>query len=172
MRRIAALTLLVLGIVSLGACSVNDLAFREDRRLRFVSPEDREQVSLPVTIDWEVEDFQVVGEGGQAAGSDGGYFGVFVDQTPQPPGEPLTWFARDDETCQQDPECPDAEYLEMRRIYTTHDTEFTIEVLPRSAPEGRRDMHEVTVILLDADGDRVGESAWRLEFEVNRGPDA
>lgn len=172
MRRIAALTLLVLGVVSLGACTVNDLAFREDRRLHFVSPEDREQVSLPVTIDWEIEDFQVVGEGEQAAGPDGGYFGVFIDQTPQPPGEPLTWFARDDETCQQDPACPDAEYLEMRRIHPTRDTEFTIEVLPRSAPESRRDMHEVTVILLGADGVRIGESAWRLEFEVDRGPDA
>lgn len=164
--------MLAIAVVLLGACSVSDLAFRQDRRLSFVSPQDREKVTLPVTIDWEIEDFDVIGAGEQAADAPAGYFAVFVDRTPVPPGEPLTWIAEGDEACQQDPGCPDDEYLQMRGVHTTRDSEFTIDVLSRSGPENRRDMHEVTVVLLDEDGLRIGESAWRLEFEIDRSPDA
>lgn len=165
-RRLAAAALVA---VVASACSFSGLAFVEDRRLEFVSPADRELVQLPVTIDWDIEDFDVV-DPDEADGTDPseGYFGVFLDARPQPPGEPLAWHARDDETCTRDAACPDAEWYRVRGIHTTTESEFTIEVLPRPSDESRREIRTVTVVLLDAEGVRIGESAWKIEFEVDR----
>lgn len=161
--------LVALAALAVGACSFDGLAFIQDRRLEFVSPEDRELVRLPVTIDWEVEDLEI-GPGAEerASGAGASEFAVFIDQRPQPPGEPLSWHAEDDETCQLDPGCPDDEWYRLRGIHTTTDTSFTIERLPRPTEEGRREMHTITVVLLDASGVRIGESAWQLEIEIDR----
>lgn len=176
------LALLGAAVLALGACSFTGLAFYEDRRLSFVSPEDREEVTLPVTIDWEIRDFEIIEPAEQPRPAqtpsgeaepdpDRGFFAVFVDQTPQPPGEPLAWFARDDETCERNPNCPDESYLASRGAHTTSDTQFTIDVLPQPSEENRREIHEVTVVLLDPDGLRISESAWTIEFEVDRNQD-
>lgn len=162
--------LLMLLLMLPGACRFNDLAFRQDDRLTFVSPSERAKVALPVTVDWEIDDFDLAGSGEQARATErSGYFAVFVDRPPQPPGEPLDWFARDDEQCQRNPACPHDGYFEDRGIYTTQETEFTIEALARSRDDKRREMHEVTVVLMDADSRRIGESAWRIKFEIDRG---
>lgn len=167
-RLVRTLAMAALAVVGLSACSFQGLAFVQDQRLEFVSPEDRELVELPVTIDWEIEDFEVV-EPGRAEPTPGeGYFGVFVDSRPQPPGKPLSWHARDDETCDRDPECPDAEWYRVRGIHTTVESEFTIERMARPSDETRREIHTITVILLDADGVRIGESAWQMEIEIDR----
>lgn len=169
-RRHAGAVPLVALMVLLSSCTIHGLSLMVDDRLTFVAPEDGQAVGLPLTIDWQIEDFEI-GRTPQPADAsvDRGYFAVFVDRSPQPPGEPLTWFARDDEACRRDVGCPDQAYLEARGIHTTTDTSFTIDVLPRPADDRRREMHEVTVILLDPDGERIGESAWRLRFEVDRG---
>lgn len=166
LRRLAAAVLLA--VVS-AACSFSGLAFVQDQRLEFVSPEDREVVRLPVTIDWDIEDFEVVDPADAGAAEPGeGYFGVFLDGRPQPPGEPLLWHAEGDDSCTRDPACPDEEWFRVRGIHTTGESEFTIERLPRPSDDTRRDMHTITVVLLDADGVRIGESAWQLEFEIDR----
>lgn len=159
--------------IAFSACSTSGLSLMIDDRLEFVHPEDRELVRLPVTIEWQMEDFEVSrtpaeddSDAGDPAGR--GYFGVFIDRTPQPPNEPLEWFARDDDSCQRDPDCPDEEWFATRGIHTTTDTSFTIELLPRPANPDRRELHEVTVVLLDPSGVRIGESAWTVEFEVDR----
>ncbi len=153
--------------VLLVGCSTAGLAFIEDRRVEIVSPDYRQLVDLPVTVDWEVTD-----EGLQQDLASGARFGVYVDIDPQPPGEPLEYFARDDPQCRRSITCPDARYLRQRGIHTTTETEMTFGSLP-IAPgvdleRGQPDFHEVTLVLLDESGTRIGESAWAIIFEVDR----
>lgn len=156
MRRVA----LVLALALVGSgCGVSGLAFRQDDRLSFVTPEDRAEITLPLTVAWEVEDFEV----GTSAGS----FAVFVDRAPQPPGKTLDWLARDDDTCRVEDGCPDEQWFADRDVFRTTDRELTIEQLPARSDD-RRELHEVTVILLDEQGRRVGETGWTLEFQVAR----
>ena len=158
MRRLALL-LAVATTVSAAGCGFSGLAFRQDDRLSFISPKDRSEVSLPLTVRWSVEDFDV----GPGAGS----FAVFVDRAPQPPGKTLAWLARDDDSCRVDDGCPDEEWFARRDIFPTTDTELTLERLP-SRSDDRREWHEVTVVLIDERGRRVGETGWTLEFQVAR----
>ena len=158
----------VLAALLLPACGVTGLSFRQDERVTIVSPEDRATVRLPFTVDWEVTEFEVTGETG-STDPDRGYFGVVIDRDPQPPGEPLAWFVRDDIQCRPEVGCPDEDYLASRRVYSTTATEFTVDVLPDTERlEDRREFHEFVVILLDGTGRRIGEGAWAVEFEVVR----
>jgi hypothetical protein len=155
MRRAALL--LVLALVANG-CAVTGIAFRQDDRLTFESPDDREEVTLPVTVTWSIDDFDVPTEGGYA---------VFVDRSPQPPGKTLEWLARNDDSCRADDGCPDEEWFSQRDVFPTTETSFTIERLPARSDD-RREFHEVTVVLIDRDGRRIGETGWTLEFQVER----
>ncbi|MDX6199683.1 MAG: hypothetical protein QOJ79_2834 [Actinomycetota bacterium] len=160
---IAALSLLTSGCVAQG------LAFRIDDRVRIDAPKARSQVTLPVTVRWSVKDFTVVAPGIEATATDhAGYFGVFVDQTPQPPGKTLAWVARKDRSCRVSDGCPDAEYLAARNIYSTSQTQITFEQLPRPSDTSKKERHNVTIVLLDAKGRRIGESAFYVEFVVKR----
>ena len=154
--RTAALAV-ALALVS-SACSVRGVAFRQDDRLSFVSPGDRDEVTLPVTIEWEVEDFDVPSDGS---------FAVFVDRAPQPPGKTLDWLARDDDACQSTDGCPDETWFADRDVFPTTETSITIDQLPDRTDDGR-ERHEVTVVLVDREGRRIGETGWTLEIEVDR----
>lgn len=152
--------LVSLALTLLGnGCGLSGLAFRQDDRLSFVSPGDRDEVTLPVTVTWRVEDFDV--------GEDAGSFAVFVDRAPQPPGKTLAWLARNDDACRADDGCPDADWFAERDVFPTTDSEIVIDRLPARSDD-RREYHEVTVVLLDEDGRRVGETGWTLEFQVTR----
>ena len=155
-RRIAIVAAV---LVATSGCGFSNLTFRQDDSLRFLSPDDRAEVTLPLTVRWAVEDFEV----GPGAGS----FAVFVDRAPQPPGKPLEWLARDDDSCRASDGCPDQSWYADRDVYPTTDTELTIEQLP-AASDDRRELHEVTVVLLDERGRRVGENGWTIEFQVVR----
>jgi hypothetical protein len=154
---------------ALTACVPQGLAFQVDDRLTFSTPEDRSEVSLPVTLDWEIRDFEVVEPGQSRPSEDAGYFAVFVDAAPMPPGKPLRWLARKDTSCRESEGCPDAEYLSSRGVYTTTDTRLVLDQLPRlSNDEDRRERHRAVVVLLNAEGERIGESAFEIEFDVER----
>ena len=157
MIRTAALAAVIASVAS--ACSLSGLSFRQDDRLTFVAPEDRAEVTLPLTVRWSVDDFEV----GPGAGS----FAVFVDRAPQPPGKPLEHLARDDESCELSPTCPDDQWYADRYVFPTTQTQLRLERLPARSDD-RREFHEVTVVLLDDRGRRVGETAWTLEFQVKR----
>lgn len=161
--------LVVLAVTTLSGCAVNGLAFKIDDRLRVLSPGDREQVSLPLTIQWEISDFQVTGADG-SQDPNAGFFGVFVDRAPQPPGETVQWFAKDDQSCRSEDGCPDKRYLADRGVHTTDETKFVVKTLPPPPEDqvARRELHEVTIVLLDGTGRRIGESAFTAEFEVKR----
>jgi hypothetical protein len=166
MSRIARGLALLLLVAS--ACTTTGLAFVQDKRVEIVSPRYRERVQLPVRVAWEVTD-----NGLEADLQSGTQFGVYVDVDPQPPGQPLDYFARDDARCRESTTCPDAHYFRQRGIHTTTGTEITFPTLP-IAPgvdldRGDPDFHEVTIVLLDSEGVRIGESAWSITFEIQRG---
>lgn len=160
--RIAA----ALAALSLSA-GCGDLAFRVDDRLTITAPSDRALVELPVTVSWVVRDFKIVTPGSTSAAKDQGYFAVFVDRAPVPPGKPLEWLARADDDCKRDQGCPDANYLASLGVFTTTDTSFVVERTLRHSGSSK-DRHQVVVILMDAEGRRIGESAYRVVFDVKR----
>jgi hypothetical protein len=167
MRLVASAALLVLFT---SGCGVRGLNFSDDKRLSFVTPADREEVRLPVTIEWTVRDFDVTGPDGSAR-RDAGSFGLYIDRTPQPPGEKQTWLVRNDQMCKNTPSlCSDSDFLAQRDIHTTTASTFVIERLPLPSgdAERRREFHDVTIVLLNGRGERIGESAFVRQFEVNR----
>jgi hypothetical protein len=89
-----------------------------------------------------------------------------------PPGEDLAYFARGDETCRPADGCPNATYLADRHIYTTQQSTFHVDTLADTRPPDRpsaKDDHEITVLLLNGKGVRIGETAFRLKVIVDRG---
>ncbi|MDQ1712087.1 MAG: hypothetical protein QOE45_1537 [Frankiaceae bacterium] len=148
----AATTLIACALLS--ACAPRGLAFRVDKRVSFRSPRDRATVTLPVTLDWDATGFA-------------GTFAVFLDRTPMPPGRSLRWLARNDVNCVAARGCPDAEYLRERGVYPTTETQLTLAAVPKA---GTKNRHRATIVLLDADGQRIGESAFELEFTVVGAP--
>ena len=171
MRRAVAMLAAACCLSLVSACAPQGLAFRVDDRLTITSPKDRAVVSLPLTVEWTIRDFTIVEPGQPPQGDQSGYFGVFVDQAPQPPGKKLSWVARKDRTCRPADGCPDAEYLAARHIFSTTDTHITFEQLPRPAESNKhKERHTITVILLDPDGRRIGESAFELDVTVDRKP--
>lgn len=152
--------------VALSGCGVRGLNFIQDTRVEILAPAERSQARLPVTVEWDYEDFEVTGPTEHVA-DDAGYFGVFVNRSPQPPGEPLEWHARNDDNCVVSQGCPDQDWYHRRGIFRTSETSFTVEGVPSRA-EGRREFHEVTIVLLDGKGRRIGESAFAVEFELVR----
>ncbi len=169
-RRLATAVAL-LGLCGvLSGCVPQGLAFRVDERLTFQAPADRSTVTLPVTLDWDIRDFEITEPGGEPR-EDAGYFAVFVDGTPMPPGKPLRWIARKDTSCRAADGCPDEEYLAARGIYTTTETELVLDQLPRTTSDeeqDRRERHRATIVLLDARGHRIGESAFEILFDLDR----
>ncbi len=146
----------------LSGCGVQGLSFRQDTRLEFRAPEHRARdLEVPITVEWTISDFEITGPAGGAE-DDAGYFALFLNRRPQPPGHSLEWLARDDETCIAAHGCPDEEYFADRGVHTTTETEFTFERLP----DIDEPYHEVTIILLDGRGERIGESDWAIEFRT------
>jgi hypothetical protein len=161
--------LVVVLLFLLPSCGVTGLNFEQDERLSITAPADRAEVRLPLTVTWDVTDFEVTGRDG-ARRDDAGYFGVYVDRAPQPPGKTQAWIVREDPRCRQTPGCPDETYLAQAHIYSTEKRLFTIDRLPQPSSDAprRREFHEVTIALLDGRGRRIGESAFIREFEVDR----
>ena len=124
-------------------------------------------MTLPVTVDWEVTNFEVTGENGQAT-DDAGYFGIFLDNAAVPPGKPLSWIAHNDRICVNTPGCPDKQYLNDRGVYSTTETSFTVKRLVDQDVFDGFENHELTVVLLDGTGHRIGESAWYVTLLYDR----
>lgn len=125
---------------AVAGCDVDGLAFRNDHRVKIVSPSSNDVVHLPFTIRFRVDK-----PGGSVAS-----YGVFVDTNPPRAGDRIS----DD--------------ADRTGIYVTTDTAITVTHLlrPTTGPASNRDRHEVTVVLLDRAGHRVGESAAWVDFRV------
>lgn len=156
MRRVAAAVALLL---LLPACAVSGLGFSNDHRIKIVTPKNRAKVSLPVTVRWTAP--------GITRNADGGpYYVVFLDRAPIRPGQTLRAVA--DSTCNRTPGCPDLAYLRDRYVYVTKKTSITFESVPKPSGQrtGAKESHEATIILVNADGRRLGESAYTVDFTV------
>lgn len=134
----------VAGVVGLSGCQ-GQLLFRNDHRVTIESPANFATVTLPVTIRWQARDFTPPSSG---------RFLVFVDRSPQPPGDSINDFPASDRA----------------GIYTVDGNEIRLSVFARDpqAPPAEQDHHEVTVILVGPDGRRIGETAGFVEFDVRR----
>lgn len=162
-------TIILAGLLS--SCGVQGLNFRQDERLEITAPADRSKVTIPVTLTWSVRDFEITGRDGSRR-ADAGYFGIYVDRAPQPPEQTQAWLVRDDPNCQGQTSCATRSYLAQLSVYSTTEQRFTIERLaaPTTNAPRRREFHEATIVLLNGRGERIGESAFTVQFEVDRGP--
>ena len=155
-RRVALAVAATVALVT-PACGIHGLDFVKDERVRIIAPSPNTEVRVPFTVRWRVEDFD-------------GSYGVFVDREPPGPGRTLASLANGDAVCKATKGCPDEAYLAAHRAFTTADTSFRVEQLPELTRDREREAHEVTVVLLDERGRRIGESAFRVEFHIRRTP--
>jgi hypothetical protein len=139
------------------------MLFAQDRRVEFVSPARNGKVTLPLVVSWKLLE-------GAEVGRDIASFALFFDLEPQAPNEPLSTLARGDIDCERTPGCPDAAYFERRGVYVTKDTRLVVDdLLPLAGVDiekGERDVHDVTIVVLDEQGRRTSEAFWSRTFEV------
>jgi hypothetical protein len=161
-RRGAGLLLAVLtAATSLSACGVKGLDFVQNTGVSIIAPRNRATVRLPLTIEWKAK----------APSSAPTSYAVFVDRAPQPSGRALAWVFRGDPRCRAQSSCPDEARLADAQIFVTSATSLTLDRIDRiSSFHGDREPHEVTVVVLDGHGRRVGEGAFRVEFRLERTP--
>jgi hypothetical protein len=145
MRRAAALVLAALAALQLTGCE--QYLFQQSDRVQIVSPQIYSTVPEPLTIHWQTKGFSAPGDGS---------FAVFVDRDPMPPGESLNYFGQQDRD----------------GIHVLTATSLHIDVLSQQVgvDPAERNHHDVTVVLLDSSGHRIGEYAGFTEFNVVRGP--
>jgi hypothetical protein len=158
----------LLGLALLASsCATSGLAFVQDDRVEIVSPRSHDKVTLPVTVRWNVKEFRISGKDGRSD-PNAGYFALFVDRAPVPPGKTLDWIARDDRRCRAIPGCPDELYFADREVFTTDKTSFTFEHLPDQEAYQGHEIHDLSIVLLDGTGRRIGESAWYITLRYDR----
>jgi hypothetical protein len=166
-RRLALAVGLVASLSACGLAHLQDLNFRVDDRLHFVTPKARTTVQQPLSVSWTMRDFTVAGPASAPPSRDAGYFGVFVDQAPIRPGQTLKAIGHGDAVCDRDPKCPDKAYLNSHYVFTTTATHLQLPRIPdlRGVRE-KLQLHSITVVLLDTGGRRIGESAWELDVRI------
>lgn len=163
-----ALAMLLGGLAAgCGLTHLQDLNFRVDKRLHFVSPDSRSQVKQRFTMSWRMDDFTVKGPGTAAPSRDAGYFALFVDRTPIKPGQTMKAVASGDHFCEESPTCPGRAYLRDRLVFTTTRTSLRLPLIPALANDKQDvQLHTITVVLMDTAGHRIGESAWQLDVRI------
>jgi hypothetical protein len=164
--RSARWLLAALLVFALAGCSFQNLAFVTDTRLQILSPTQQALVHLPVTIRWRMRDFTVAPPGSGTPSKDAGYFAVFVDRAPVRPGQTLRAVASGDDSCLHTAGCPNAAYLAEHGVYTTTADQIALAVIPSLNNYQQVQLHEVTIVLLDTAGRRIGESAWYVDFRL------
>ena len=170
-RRIrgAALALVAIVACACGFTDMQNLAFRVDNRLHFVSPPARALVATPITVRWRMSGFTVERPGSAPPTRDAGYFAVFVDRAPIRPGDTMRSVAKGDEECLHQRGCPGPDYLRFRGIYTTTADQVTVTAIPPLAGDNEMiQLHSVTVVLMDTSGHRIGEYAWELDLRMKK----
>jgi hypothetical protein len=161
---VALLTLMtVVASTGLAGCDLSEMNFVQDNRLTITSPDDRSVVDFPVTVRWSVQDFDLA-EPDAAPREDAGYYAVFLDRAPIGPGESIFDIGEDDPACRADPDCPDKAYLNQNDIYPSWTNQVRLDGFPILGSD--QEFHTVWVVLLDSTGRRIGESQWKVTFDV------
>ena len=146
-----------LAVAACSQFSAEGLLLRSDESITITSPRDRSTTSVPLIVEWTDDDPRA-----------GGAYAVIIDRTPMPPGEPVTWFARNDENCQPTQACPDARWLAIRGVTVTDELSAMIEIVPTRGESRADGFYEITIVRLDAQGRREGEAAFAVRVRVER----
>jgi hypothetical protein len=155
-------------LMSAGCTDYSQLAFRQDSRLSISSPRSHELVTLPLALTWSMRDFEIVSAGTGEPSKNAGHFALFVDKAPIRPGHTLRDIAGRDTSCDRDPSCPDDQYLADRGVYTTAATSFELLAVAPLTSKQAEQLHDVTIVLLDSAGRRIGESSWHVQFKLRK----
>ena len=117
--------------------------FRQSDRVTVTSPVVYSTTRNPVTVTWTAQDFTAPADG---------RFAVFVDRDPISPGDNI-----DEYTTQQ-----------RAGIYVVDTTSLKLGVLGQvtGVDPAEANHHDVTVVLLDTSGNRIGEYAGFTEFTL------
>ncbi|MBW3667900.1 MAG: hypothetical protein KY443_01690 [Actinobacteria bacterium] len=154
-RRVTNVAVAAVLVVS-SACTTKGLSFVQDDRIDILNPTENATVGLPFELEWRARDFD-------------GYYAVFFDRSPMKPGKSLLSLVARNDPCRAEDDCPDAEWLAARHVYVTDRTSLRVELLPELRDNNRsKDRHQVTIVLLDETGHRIGESAFTNEFIIDR----
>ena len=142
-RARAALAIALLG-PALAGCG--PYLFRQSDRLQITAPASNSTVHQPLTIRWSAQDFTAPRDG---------RFAVFVDRDPMGAGGNIADYERDDRA----------------GVYVVDGTSLHLNLLTPlvGVDPAEQNHHDVTVVMLDRNGDRIGEYAAFAEFTVERG---
>lgn len=149
---IRRLVRLGIAFVVLSGCAASGLSFEQDDRVSIRTPSGKDRATLPLQVSWDARGYD-------------GYVAVFVDGTPMRPNRGLLSLVPEDDPCRKRSVCPDAKWLADRHIFITKGTSVVVPKLPERRGSDR---HDVTIVLLNEDGTRNGESAFVREFVVER----
>jgi hypothetical protein len=142
-----------------GLLSSCDLTFSASHEVAVVSPTQEQLVSLPVVFRWS-----------STARADR-YFAVFVDRAPIAPGQSLLAVASP--ACRRTPGCFDVAYLAQHDVFVTSSHTLKLDQVPSPSTAllttQAPGVHQATIVVLDGEGRRVGESATTVEFRVRGG---
>lgn len=166
-RPSACRLLLSLALVTASAasgCDLSQMAFTQDHRLHIQSPKSLALVSTPLRLSWTMTGFTVARAGSAPPSKDAGYYALFVDRAPVGPGQSLLTLA--DKNCRATPGCFNAQYLAEKGVYTTTSSSFTLEQVPALNSYQKVQVHEVTIVLMDTAGRRIGENEWYVDFRL------
>lgn len=137
----------LIGLLSVVVTSCKPgLLFKNDHRITILYPENHSSVKEPVKIEWKARDF--------TPGTDG-RFAVFIDRDPMPPGESIDHF-------------PFAQRTQGIFILDAYSLEVELFTRRSGVDSAERDHHDVTVVIVDKRGRRLGETAGFTEFTVIR----
>lgn len=140
----------------LSSCAVHGLAFVQDDRVEIESPRDSATVGLPLTLRW------------RARGFDGKY-AIFFDRSPMRPGRSVRSLVPEGDPCRATNSCASAAWLALRDIFVVDGTSLRVTSLGgRPSDPSETERHQVTIVLLNSSGERLGEAAFVREFIVER----
>jgi hypothetical protein len=135
------------------------LLFANDTSVRIVSPRNLATVSTPVQLRWVTKILPASPL----------MYAAFVDILPVHPGQNLRSLAG--ASCSGVPGCVDLAWLNRHSVYLTSQPGLDLDTLPiLGTPKGERDIHTVTIVLVDKAWRRSGESAWSVSFALRPTP--
>jgi hypothetical protein len=128
------------------------------------SPRQDSVIELPVAARWRAAHLETAEPGQVSPGQV--YFAVFVDRPPLGPGQSLLSLV-ERECAAAGHGCANRAYFEQRNVYVTGGSSLDISNVPLIAThrKGAR-LHTLTVVLMNHDNRRVGESQWQRSFRV------
>jgi len=152
------LTVCLVTLLLLSGCTLSGLSFRKDGRLTIENLADRSEITIPYLLEFSFA--------GTLSPTGASAFGVLIDWTPPPPGKTLASLLDNDPACSDPLGCPEG-YLERNRITVTTETSIMIDNVPVGTDrQESRGYHEITIVLVDAEGRRVGETSAFARFRV------